>query len=172
MSNEPIDIAATQYDGVLKEIINTTSSELILGLIVIAIIGVIVGIPVYKLYIKRSNAVINANLEDKKLLVDVVKSNTEAIESLKVSLNMSNTTMMTMLQNIHNNTTDTLTQVTEMKMNQERLVQSVDKALGLTADIKNVAKSTEKTIENVNDKIETINHDHIKITGLLDQKNK
>lgn len=170
MSNEPIDIAATQYDGVLKEIINTTSSELILGLIVIAIIGVLVGIPVYKLYIKKSNAVINANLEDKKLLVDVVKSNTEAIESLKVSLNMSNTTTMSMLQTIQNNTTKTLTQITEMNMNQDRLVQSVDKALGLTADIKNVAKSTEKTIENVNDKIETINHDHIKITGLLDQK--
>ena len=158
------------YNDVMGEIVTTTSSEIILGLIICVIAGCLIGIPLYKLSIKKSRIATEANYKEKELLASVVQGNTEVLQSLKVSIELNNNATTNILNKIQANGNETLSITKEMKHRQDDLIAAVDKAISLTQDINYVAKETRKESETIKDKLENINHDHVNIITQLSQK--
>jgi DNA repair ATPase RecN len=99
--NIPIFAVGTTPDGqTLNQIIDKTDNDIILFVIVLIVVGIFVGIPIYRMSLNRQKDEDLSMLNEKKLLIDVVKENSSAIMSLKTTLDLNNNSILNLLQDL------------------------------------------------------------------------
>ncbi len=94
-------INSADYDKVIDDIVNKTQNDVILFTIIIMIALVIFFIPFYVVLSKNKKQSRKDDLEEEKIVLDVISNNTEAFTILRSTLTSQNQTLINLLKDIN-----------------------------------------------------------------------
>lgn len=94
-------INSADYDKVIDDVVNKTQNDVILFTIIIMIALVIFFIPFYVVLTKNKKQSRKDDLEEEKIVLDVISNNTEAFTILRSTLTSQNQTLINLLKDIN-----------------------------------------------------------------------
>lgn len=118
-----------EYTDILTKIVQETQSDIILFTIVIIVGLALVFIPFYYTSNKSKKMMREQQLEEKKQLINVVEKNTDAISTLKTTLELTNSRMLGLLKRIDDSTSETSMKMEKLLTIQEGTTNKIDKLL-------------------------------------------
>lgn len=124
----------------LQSIVEHTNNDAIYFGIVILIGLILVLIPMYILMIKNKKETKAAEMNEKKLLLDVVANNTSAITNLTATMDLNNTTVTELLQSIRNITSDNSLRIVKLAANQDSTNEKLDMIIDSNAGMADFIK--------------------------------
>lgn len=132
----------TEYVNILQDIVDKSQSDIVLIAVIFLAALVTFFIPFYKMILKNKNIDEERRLEEKQLLIDIVEKNTNIMSTLKTTLELNNTSIITILKNINSNTNDAAIKIATMITSQDGASKKLDKII-----------DDHVTIEHENDEI-------------------
>ena len=116
-----------EAEHIINEIIQKTSSELILFFILVIIMLVIVFLPLYRMMIKARKERNEQHFEREKQVIGVITANTNVISGLKTTLEFTSSNTSSSFTRIHDRIDKQTEKQTELGADAMRIQSTLDK---------------------------------------------
>jgi len=119
-----------EYTDILSKVLQETQNDVIVFTIVLLIGFAAVMLPLYISLSRSKKTAQQQQLEEKQQLISVVQQNTDAISTLKTSLDLNNATTNTLLQNINDNTNEAAIKIAKILASQIQIAPKIERIIG------------------------------------------
>lgn len=149
------------YFNMLADISKQTQNDIILMTIVIIIGLVVFFIPFMTIYLKAKKETAKEVAADKRVLIDVIQKNTDAIVSLKVASEINTANTQSTLMNIERETDTALTAAATMLESQKNISTGIERILS-----QQLNNNSNQCMQNIIDLNKTTESMHNKLTNV------
>jgi type II secretory pathway component PulM len=138
-----------EYKELLSQIVQETQNDVIVFTIVLLIGLAAVVVPILITLNRSKKNAQEHQLEEKQQLISVVQQNTEAITTLKTSLDINNSTTNTLLQSINDNTNEAAVKIAKILTSQIQIAPKIERVIGDNDNLHDYVHEHRQHIEEI-----------------------
>lgn len=159
----------TSDTGFVNQLINKSDNNIVFFIIAIGFL-LVVGVPFYNALRKSKKEAVEAQLNEKKMLLSVVEKNTAAITSLNNSIDVNNEAMSKFLKSIDERTFNTVVKLDNIDGQQDRLLDILDKFLARANEDERIKNEIGSAVDSIKHSIATMNDKIIELEIVVKER--